>query len=256
VKLFRYGLDAPGAVRNLALSAIVLLTIASLAYAGIIPPIPNFSVGPLDINIDLTTTIWAALWFALLTLAMLWRSSRGKLHARDRLLDRVTWKGDERVLDIGCGRGLLMIGAAKRLTTGRAYGIDIWRRQDLSGNSAEAAIANAEREGVANRIEVQTADMRQLPFERGAFDVIVSRAALHNLADKADRDAAIAEMARVLAPAGVILVDDIRHLPAYSQAAKTNRLMTKSYMSWLSLPLAFFTLGSLRPGVMKARWRT
>jgi hypothetical protein len=43
------------------------------------------------------------------------RSSRaGKLTERDRLLDELPWRGDERVLDVGCGRGLLLIGAAGR----------------------------------------------------------------------------------------------------------------------------------------------
>ena len=34
--------------------------------------------------------------------------------------------GDEKVLDVGCGRGLLLIGAAKRLKSGKATGIDVW----------------------------------------------------------------------------------------------------------------------------------
>jgi ubiquinone/menaquinone biosynthesis C-methylase UbiE len=256
VRLFRYGIDAPGAVRNMALSGIVLLAIAVLAYIEIIPPIPDFSIGPMDVSIDLTTVIWAALWFLMVTLALLWRSSFGKMRACKRLLDRTGWTGDERVLDIGCGRGLLAIGAAKRLTTGRVYGIDIWDKSALTGNSSDAALANAEREGVADRIELHTVDMRQLPFDKGFFNMIVSRAALHQLDERADRDAVISEMARMLAPKGVILIEDVRHLPEYMRAAKANHLMTKTYMSLLGLPLALLTLGTLRPGTIKARWRT
>ncbi len=45
---------------------------------------------------------------------------------RHWLLDQLPIQGNERILDIGCGRGLLLIGAAQRLTTGKAIGIDIW----------------------------------------------------------------------------------------------------------------------------------
>jgi cyclopropane fatty-acyl-phospholipid synthase-like methyltransferase len=46
----------------------------------------------------------------------------------------VPWKGDEAVRDVGCGHGLMLVGAARRLTTGKATGIDIWQAEDLTGN--------------------------------------------------------------------------------------------------------------------------
>lgn len=71
-------------------------------------------------------------------------SSRfGKFHARDRLLARLKLRGDETVLDVGCGRGLLLIAAAKLLPRGHAAGIDLWSQRDLSGNSREATPRNA-----------------------------------------------------------------------------------------------------------------
>src|SRR5204863_957440 len=112
--------------------------------------------------------------FTVTGLWMVYTSKIGKVRARERLLDRLTWTGGERVLDVGCGRGLMLIGAAKRLTAGKATGIDIWQAEDLSGNRPEATLLNAEREGVADRVEVETADMRDLPFPDGSFDVAVS----------------------------------------------------------------------------------
>lgn len=112
---------------------------------------------------------------------MIWDSKVGKLRTREHLLGRITWKGDERVLDVGCGRGLMLIGAAKRLASGEATGIDLWHAEDLSGNRPEATLENARREGVTEKIRVETGDMRQLPFADASFDVVVSRAAIHNL---------------------------------------------------------------------------
>jgi cyclopropane fatty-acyl-phospholipid synthase-like methyltransferase len=73
------------------------------------------------------------------------------------------------VLDVGCGRGLLLIGAAKRLTTGKAVGVDIWQTEDLSGNRPEATLENARLERVAERVGVKDGDARRLPFADGTL---------------------------------------------------------------------------------------
>jgi len=79
-------------------------------------------------------------------------SKVGKLKERDRLLDLLRIDRDEEVLDVGCGRGVLLYGAAKRLTSGKAVDIDVWNEQDLSGNSIEATRANAVAEGATTRV--------------------------------------------------------------------------------------------------------
>jgi hypothetical protein len=108
---------------------------------------------------------WLGVWglVAGLQAGLMVRSSRsGKLRERDRLLDDLPWRGDEWVLDVGCGRrGLLLIGAARRLTTGRAVGLDLWRRQDQAGNDPASTMANAEVEGVAERVELRDGDARR-----------------------------------------------------------------------------------------------
>jgi len=67
------------------------------------------------------------------------------------MLALIPWRGHERVLDVGCGRGLLPIGAAKHLTTGHATGIDLWSNVDMGSNSPEATHRNTAIEGVADR---------------------------------------------------------------------------------------------------------
>jgi len=56
-----------------------------------------------------------------------------------QLLDELGLRGDEQVLDVGCGRGAVLMLAARRLPAGRAVGADEWRRRDQSGNSRAAA---------------------------------------------------------------------------------------------------------------------
>ena len=85
---------------------------------------------------------------------MLDYSLRRKFRHRDKMLAMIQWRGDEQVLDIGTGRGLLLIGAAKRLTTGHVVGIDIWSKKDLSDNRLERAEFNIKAEGVADRCEL------------------------------------------------------------------------------------------------------
>ena len=74
---------------------------------------------------------------------MYFGSKYGKIAEREKLLKYIAWTGRERVLDVGCGRGLILVGAAKHLTTGHAVGIDIWQAEDLSGNRAEVPLGNA-----------------------------------------------------------------------------------------------------------------
>lgn len=49
-------------------------------------------------------------------------SRRGKFQVWDELLDGLRLEGDEQVLDMGCGRGAVLIAAAKRLPKGRGIG--------------------------------------------------------------------------------------------------------------------------------------
>src|SRR2546423_15615061 len=89
---------------------------------------------------------------------------RGKFVVWAGLLDRLRLRGDERILDLGCGRGAVLLMAAQHLATGRAVGVDLWRTVDQSGNSAEATQRNAVAEGVAGRGEVAHGGMTAPPF--------------------------------------------------------------------------------------------
>jgi hypothetical protein len=89
------------------------------------------------------TGLYAGLSWIASALIMIYGSRVRKLALRDRLLDELALRGDERMLDVGCGRGLMLLGAAQKLPRGRAFGIDLWQTVDQSGNSPEATQRNA-----------------------------------------------------------------------------------------------------------------
>ena len=146
------------------------------------------------------------------SLAIVWSSRIVKLWERDRFLDGLRLRGDERVLDVGCGHGLLLIGAAKRLPRGRAVGIDLWSQVDQGENSREATLANATIEGVVDRVEVHDGDMRELPFADASFDVVVASLSVHNIESQEGRYQAVQEMTRVLKPGGKVALMEIFHV--------------------------------------------
>ncbi len=138
----------------------------------------------------------------------LYTTLRGKHRIWQRELDALDLVGDEQLLDLGCGRGAVLIEAAKRLPSGRAVGADLWTA-DQSGNTADATLANARAAGVADRVEIHTADMTSLPFEDDTFDVVTSALAIHNIAAADDRHRALEEAMRVLRPGGRLVIADI-----------------------------------------------
>jgi ubiquinone/menaquinone biosynthesis C-methylase UbiE len=182
--------------------------------------------------------------FTIEGLLMIWSSRYGKLRARDRLLDGLGLTGQENLLDVGCGRGLLLIGAARRLPNGRAVGVDVWSQVDLSDNRASATLANAAAEGVPERVEVHEADMRKLPFADASFDAVVASLSIHNLYSVDGRHEAILEIVRVLKPGGKVALIDIRHVREYAVGllgAGMNDVKVSGLSFWIFPPVRTVT---------------
>lgn len=78
-----------------------------------------------------------------------------------------------RVLDIGTGPGYVPIGIAKLYNT-EVIGID------LSEGMIALAQENARREGLGDRLKFEVGDGKELRFEDGSFDMVVSTATLHH----------------------------------------------------------------------------
>ncbi len=203
-----YGIDAPGVIRNLLLVGVAFLVLA-IAFPRVTIAQVTFLLRP--------GFYYPAAWLIGTGLLMLLYAKVGKFRHRDRILAKVSWTGAEQVLDVGAGRGLLLIGAARRLSSGHATGIDIWNAEDLSGNGPEALLRNIELEGVTAKTTVKSENARQMSFADGSFDVALSNLCLHNIYNKPGRAQACREIARVLKPGGVAVISDYKLMREYEK---------------------------------------
>ena len=102
--------------------------------------------------------------------------------------------GDARILEVGCGRGVALPVLDELCSPRRLVGLDI------DPELLEVAAANLREHGT--RAELCAADVRRMPFDDGAFDVIIDFGTLFHIARP---QAATAEIARVLAPGGMFV---------------------------------------------------
>jgi len=224
-----YGLDAPRIVRSMFSRAAWIIAIALVLY------VVNRSEYPGPAARMCGVLALIGLIFLGVGSVMVWSSRVAKLRLRDQLLDSLALRGDERVLDVGCGRGLLAIGAAKRLKNGKVIGIDVWNPFDLSGNTPDAAKANVKLEGVTDKVRIENGDAQKLVYPENHYDVVVSSLALHNIPEQAARAQAVREMVRVLKPGGKLAIFDLFRTGEYAEvlrasAAKDVELSKTSFL--------------------------
>jgi ubiquinone/menaquinone biosynthesis C-methylase UbiE len=205
-----YGIDAPGVVRNLLIVGLALLT-AGLFF-------PAINLGP----VTFTGIPWIGTVFLATAALMILYSKVGKFRHAARMVRLAQLNGSEQVLDVGTGRGLLLIEAARKLTTGRAIGIDIWNAPDLSGNlrintETNIALESAASPGLQDRCELIDEPAQQMSFPDASFDGVLSNMCLHNIEPEGQRNLACEEIARVLKPGGVALISDYKNTQRYAQ---------------------------------------
>ncbi|HKC89777.1 MAG TPA: class I SAM-dependent methyltransferase [Candidatus Limnocylindria bacterium] len=198
-----YGIDAPYVPLRIGVAAVAALIIF---FTGSALSIPTLAVPALNIGLALALSVADYLYASRVGKFAVWRELLLSLHLQ----------GDEHAVDIGCGRGAVLLMAAKLVPRGRAAGIDLWKTSDQSGNALEVTGRNAELERVADRVDLRTGDMRALPFEDDSFDLVLSSLAIHNIPDAAGRAKAIDEALRVLRPGGRIVIVDINATREYA----------------------------------------
>ena len=226
-----YGIDAPAVLRNLFIFGALCLAAGFLVPHSVKVGSAIFKPVPMFIGTGIILLIEGFLYLVYVKI--------GKLKHRDYMLSLHAWSGDERVLDVGCGRGLLLAGAAKRLTTGQAVGIDVWSSEDMKGNSPEATLHNLRIEGVSERCEVLSQRAETMEFADGSFDVVVSNLCLHNIYDKAVRTKALGEIARVLRPGGVALLSDYKLTGEYGKKLSSMGFAVERRRNWRDCMVTF-----------------
>jgi SAM-dependent methyltransferase len=222
-----YGIDAPGVVRNLAIPGVVLLIVGVF--------LPQVALGP----VTFTGVRWIGASLLVPAVLMVLYSKIGKFRHAARMVRLANLKGSEQVLDVGTGRGLLLIAAARKLTTGHAVGIDIWNAEDLSGNHRSNTERNIALESAAigssggngpvsnslqDRCELRNDPAQRMTFPDASFDVVLSNMCLHNIEPESERNRACHEIARVLKPGGVALLSDFRNTRSYSRELRRQGL--------------------------------
>lgn len=185
----------------------------------------------------------------------LYSSGPGKRAVWAELLDELHLDGNERVLDVGCGRGAVLMLAAHRVPNGRAVGVDVWRRRDQSGNARAATEHNAVVEGMSDRVEIIDGDARDLPFPSASFDVVVSNMVIHNVRDATERDQVLHQIVRVLRPGGRLCIVDLFGADRYSDVLRDEGCIDVGvrrldWRTWFGIPGHHLTLisASTPPG--------
>lgn len=107
---------------------------------------------------------------------------------------RVPSRPTDRILDVGCGTGALLHCLAS-----------VHPPENLVGIDPVAQMRDRARRKLPSPVELREAWAESLPFDDGAFDVVLSCNMFHYLPDP---PTALREMSRVLRPGGRLVVTD------------------------------------------------
>jgi ubiquinone/menaquinone biosynthesis C-methylase UbiE len=169
-------------------------------------------------------------WTAILYDAVIARGMRPIYdELMSQILARFPLDAATRILDVGCGSGHATATLARRLPQASVVGVDLTERAIALAKATYGSLPN---------LRFRTADAMDLPFESGAFDLVISTGSIKHW-PSAERG--LAETLRVLDPEGwiVILESDPRCTPA--QATRFVR-----YWHYVPAPFGIFAASYFR----------
>jgi len=114
------------------------------------------------------------------------------------------WDGCNPVLDIGTGTAQIPIALCKASVQVRVVGVD------LADQMLRVGRRNVRRAALDERITLELQDAKHLPYDRGSFPAVISNSIIHHIPHPL---AVVAEMVRVLATDGTLLVRDLLRPP-------------------------------------------
>lgn len=129
----------------------------------------------------------------------------GKLH--QELLRHLDWQGSGRVLDVGCGSGLLGIRCVKSFENAHVTGIDYWG--PAWDYSQKLCSDNARLEGVSDKCVFKKGDANKLEFNDESFDALISNLVFHEVRNEKNKLKLLLESLRVLKKGGKFAIIDL-----------------------------------------------
>ncbi len=137
--------------------------------------------------------------------------------------------GARRILDVGCGPGQFTVAAAEELPDAELWGVD------LAPTMIALAREHADASPASTRLHFEVADVAQLPFPDGTFDMILSTGSIKHWPDPV---AGLGEIHRVLAPGGRTFIAEMNRL-APPEAVAVQRARLRHWFFRLIYPHVF-----------------
>ena len=183
----------------------ILLGITLILVAGSFLPVPFF----VQIILWIVAAFLLFLFFYMSWAYYLFAKNGNELqhNIHHAMIDKLSWNGEGKALDVGTGSGACAIKVAKKIWNSKVTGIDTWGK--AWSYSLKVCEKNATTEGVSKQTNFQRASAADLPFDDDEFDAAVSNFVFHEVRDAKDKREVVQEALRVVKKGGAFSFQDL-----------------------------------------------